>query len=100
MMLPCLGLLRGTQMTTCTSGCPPARSRTVSSSLAPPRVSLATTRIVFMGCCSSSLGGRLGGRAGGRGLGLGGRRRPEDAMHGARDAVLVRAADHGRHLVE
>src|SRR3954463_4644667 len=53
MMLPCLGLLRGTHTTTRASASPPARRLTSSSSLPPPRVSLATTRMVLIGCCSS-----------------------------------------------
>src|SRR3954471_24417542 len=102
MMLPCLGLLRGTQMTTrASSPLAPARSLMTSSSLAPASVSFATTRIVLMGSrSSSSLGGWLGMGARRRGLDLRRRRRPEDAVHRARQAVLVGPADHGRDLVE
>src|SRR3954469_5773334 len=101
MMLPCLGLLRGTQtMTRVPSPPAAARSLTTSSSLAPASVSLATTRMVLMSSRSSSLGGRLGVRARRCRLGLRGGGRPEDAVHRARHAVLVRPADDGRDLVE
>src|SRR3954470_5090177 len=101
MMLPCLGLLRGTQITTrVSSPLAPARSLMTSSSLAPASVSFATTRMVLMGSGCSSCGGRLGvGARRGR-LRLRRRRRPEDAVHRARHAVLVGPADDGGDLVE
>src|SRR3954466_5726826 len=102
MMLPCLGLLRGTQtITRVPSPLVAARSLTVSSSLPPPSVSFATTRMVLIGSrSSSSLGGRLGvGARRGR-LGLRRRGRPADAVDRPRHAVLVGAADDGRNLVE
>src|SRR4051794_21685331 len=101
MMLPCLGLLRGTHTTTRVPSPPAAaRSLTVSSSFAPASVSLATTKMVLMSSRSSSLGGWLGvGARRGR-LGLGRRRRAEDPVHRARHAVLVGPADDGRDLVE
>src|SRR5213592_260489 len=101
MMFPCLGVLRGTQTTTRASPSTSSTlSLTVSRSFAPASVSLATTRIVFMKCCSCSFGGRLGVGARRRGLDLGRCGRPEDSVHGARDAVLVGPADDGGHLVE
>src|SRR4051794_27907986 len=99
MMLPCLGLLRGTQTITRVPS-PDAFSLTTSSSAAPANVSLATTRMQLMSSRSSSLGGWLGvGARRGR-LGLGRRSRPEDPVHRTRHAVLVRAADDGRDLLE
>src|SRR4051795_6467051 len=99
MMLPCLGRLRGTHTTTRVSS-PAARSWIFARSLPPPSVSLATTRMVFMVVCGSSLGGWLRVGAGRRRPDVGGSRGAEDAVHRAGDAVLVRAADDGRDLVE
>src|SRR3954470_1020819 len=101
MMLPCLGLLRGTQtITRVPSPLAAARSLTVSSSLPPPSVSFATTRIVLIGSrSSSSLGGRLGVGARRSPLAPRGGGRPKDAVARPRHAVLVGAADDGRHLV-
>src|ERR1044071_573919 len=101
MMLPCLGLLRGTHTMTRVPSPPAlARSLTVSSSCAPASVSLATTRMVLMSCSPSSLGGRLGVGTRWGCLCLGRRGRFEDAVDRARAAVLVRPADHRRQLIE
>src|SRR3954463_10327019 len=102
MMLPCLGLLRGTHTTTrASSPLAPARSFATSSSLAPASVSFATTRMVLMRSRSfSSLGGWLGvGARRGR-LGFRRRGRPEDAVHRTRHAVLVGPAGDGGERVE
>src|SRR5436309_3399548 len=100
MMLPCRGRDRGTHTTTRAS--PPAVfSLMTLSSFWPPSVSLATTRMIFTRWGSYRSRGRLAVCGGaGRGREVRRARGPEDAVHGARDAVLVRSADDRRHLVE
>src|SRR3954452_6281054 len=95
MMLPCLGLVRGTQTTICRSGSASWSSRILSCSPWPPIVSFATTRTRPISPASSR-GLRHRGRAG---VG-GGRAVAEHAVHRAWDAVLVGPADDGRHRVE
>src|SRR5689334_5676381 len=98
MMFPWRGRVCGTQITTRTSP-PRARSRIRSSSPAPPSVSFATTRIVFI--CGGSLressvgGGVLVGAGGLRHLGAA----LEHAVDRPRHAVLVGAADDCRDRV-
>src|SRR5579859_7938413 len=78
-----------------------AWARTAASSLAPPRVRLATTSISFTAVLSSRARGVIdarGAAAGGGGCGRGGG--GEDPVDGTRDAVLVRSADDGGHAVE
>src|SRR4051794_26085060 len=102
MTLPCLGRVRGTHTTTRAS---PSASSTLSwmvcSSLAPASVSLATTRMVFMGFAfllvrwvGRSPGGRR--RLARHRLG----RRSEYPVDGTGHAILVGAADDGGDLVE
>src|SRR3954447_10265881 len=96
MMFPWRGRVRGTQIATRMSSSA-ACSRMRSSSGAPPRVSFATTRIVFMRCLPASVRGRVLARPDGLGdLGAA----LEDPVHGAADAVLVRASDDGGDVVE
>src|SRR5919202_1760203 len=101
MMLPWRGRVRGTQIATRMS--PSAACSLIrSSSDAPPSVSLATTRIVFIRRSPpedrrASLGGRVLACAGGlRHLGPA----LEHAVDRAGDAVLVGPADDGRDGVE
>src|SRR4030081_2916975 len=92
MIWPCVGRFWGT---TRANSAPPLawRARTVSTSLAPPRVSLATMRIR----ATTSFPGRCGGD-GARGLRLGGRL--EHPVDGAGDAIFVGPTDDRRHVVE
>src|SRR4051794_36336340 len=103
MTLPWRGRVRGTITTARSPSASAASPRTFSSSSRPPMVSLATTRIVFTGLPPR------GGRSCRRGFAAGGgarargdrrRRRAEDAVHRARHAVLVGAADDGGDGVE
>src|SRR5919204_5205418 len=101
MMLPCRGRVRGTQIATRISSSA-ACSRMRSSSEAPPSVSFATTRIVFIALdlppkrFAWLLRRRVLARAGGlRHLGAA----LEHAVHRARHAVLVGAADDSRDRV-
>src|SRR5450755_4023113 len=101
MTRPADGLLWGTTRRKRTSP-PPARSRTVSNSFLPPSVRLATTRISFIGCVSSSFAGgsddaRTGCSSSGSGCGRG---RGEDGVHRSWHSVLVRTADDRRNSVE
>src|SRR6185312_4555995 len=95
MMLPWRGFVRGTQTTTCAPCSAATFSLIRASSGAPPRVSLATTRMVL--ATRVLLFGR-GRRVGARRCGD--LRALEDAVHRSGDAVLVRAADDGRDVVE
>src|SRR3954453_17454172 len=96
MMFPWRGRACGTTTRKRTSPSA-ARWRILSSRFLPPMVSLARTRTVF---ATLGLPLRLG-RGGARRL-LRPRllRRLEDAVHRVGHAVLVRPADHGRHVVE
>src|SRR3954463_5873182 len=91
MTLPYFGRVRGTTMKKRASPCS-WRRLIASSSALPPMVSFARTRTLAMATPSRSRGG-----GGGWGFRL---HRLENAVHRAGDAVLVRAADHGRDLVE
>src|SRR3954447_25258802 len=100
MMFPCRGFVRGTQIATRMSSSS-ACSLIFSRSVPPPRVSFATTRIVFirgsLPRSRRSVGRRVLACAGGLrhfGAAL------EDPVDGTGDAVLVRAADDGRDRVE
>src|ERR1700731_1675543 len=95
MTVPWRGLFWGTMMRRCASPAALTRARTVSSSLRPPSVSFATTRISVIG---GSFPGRHRDAAGGTRPDLGAT--AEDAVHRAGHAVLVRPADDRRGRVE
>src|SRR3954471_2139514 len=97
MMLPWRGRVCGTTTWKRTLSSTAAIAFTRSSRLPPPIVSLATTRIRLDTLGLSLV---LGHRRARRLLRPGLRRRLEDPVDRARHAVLVRAADDGRHRVE
>src|SRR5439155_3211351 len=95
MMLPNLGLVRGTQMTICRPGSASLSSRAFAASARPPSVSFATTstRAIVEALLMRLRHRRRTGR--GRDLGL-----AEHPVHRPRDAVLVGTTDDRRYRVE
>src|ERR1700742_4804283 len=96
-MLPWRGRVCGTTTWKRTLSSSAAIAFTRSSRFFPPIVSLARTRTRF---ATLRLSLAFGRRCARRLLRPRLRRRLEDAVHRVRHAVLVRAADHGRHRVE
>src|SRR3954453_13520512 len=105
MMLPCRGLVRGTQMTTDSSGSAAASSLVLSSRAPPPIVSLATTRTRLMAVPPTRALAPRDHDVTARSCVTPGRLLHaisllEDPVPRAGPAVLIRPADDGRDVVE